>query len=56
MPNVWHYNQQRPHRSLALDVPEVRDQDQDSVPVQPRDVRRRGLLGGLIHEYHAVAA
>lgn len=53
---VGHYNQQRPHRSLALDVPEVRDQDQDSVPVRPRDVRRRDVLGGLIHEYHAVAA
>ena len=26
------------------------------VPISPRDVRRRDLLGGLIHEYHGVAA
>jgi hypothetical protein len=26
------------------------------VPVSPRDVRRRDLLGGLIHEYHGLAA
>jgi len=25
------------------------------VPVSPRDVRRRDLLGGLIHEYHGLA-
>jgi len=24
--------------------------------VSPRDVRRRDLLGGLIHEYYAAAA
>src|SRR5664280_3383507 len=39
-----HYNRQRPHRALALG------------PVSPRDVRRRDLLGGLIHEYHGLAA
>jgi hypothetical protein len=26
------------------------------VPVSPRDVRRRDLLGGLIHEYQGLAA
>jgi putative transposase len=51
---VRHYNQQRPHRSLALAVPEARDQS--SPQVNPREVRRRDVLGGLIHEYHEVAA
>jgi hypothetical protein len=53
---VRHDNQQRAHRSLALAVPEARDQDQGSMPVRPQDVRRRDMLGRLIHEYHAVAA
>ncbi len=29
---------------------------QDPIPVSPRDVRRRDVLGGLIHEYHGRAA
>jgi putative transposase len=28
----------------------------EPIPVNPRDVRRRDLLGGLIHEYHGAAA
>jgi hypothetical protein len=47
-----HYNQQRPHRGLALQPPEP-------LPVkQPRsgDVHRRDRLGGLLHEYHRAAA
>ena len=49
-----HYNHERPHRGLALAVP---DRPMDGrVPVRPRDVRRRAVLGGLIHEYHARAA
>ena len=51
-----HDDQQRPHRGLALAVPDASGQDQDSMPVRPRDVRRRDVLGGLVHEYHAVAA
>jgi transposase InsO family protein len=49
-----HYNRQRPHRAirLATPLPEARD----PTLVNPRDVRRRDLLGGLIHEYHAAAA
>ena len=51
---VRHYNQQRPHRGLALAVPEA---DDPSPPrVNPQEVRRRDVLAGLIHEYHAVAA
>ena len=49
-----HYNQQRPHRSLALAVPEP--QEPSSPQVNLREVRRRDVLGGLIHEYREVAA
>ncbi|MBA2265853.1 MAG: transposase, partial [Chloroflexi bacterium] len=49
-----HYNRRRPHRGLALAIPLA--EPQDRMPVSPRDVRRRDLLGGLIHEYHGVAA
>jgi hypothetical protein len=47
---------ERPHRGLALAVPEVRDQGWGSMPVHPGEVRRRDLLSGLIHEYHRVGA
>jgi transposase InsO family protein len=49
-----HYNRGRPHRALALasPLPGARD----PIPVSPRDVRRRDLLGGLIHEYYGAAA
>ncbi len=50
---VRHYNEHRPHRALGLVPPE------QSAPVppvvQPIRVRRRDLLGGLIHEYEAAA-
>ena len=49
-----HYNRGRPHRGLAL-VPPL-SEGADPVPVSPRDVRRRDLLGGLIHEYYGIAA
>ena len=51
---VRHYNEQRPHRGLALAVPEAGERK--SPRVNPREVRRRDVLGGLIHEYHEVAA
>jgi putative transposase len=51
---VEHYNRQRPHRALGLAPP--RAEASDPIPVSPRDVRRRDLLGGLIHEYHGAAA
>jgi putative transposase len=56
---VRHYDQQRPHRSLALAVPEAGERQSSQVSprkVNPREVRRRDVLGGLIHEYHEVAA
>jgi putative transposase len=54
---VRHYNNERPHRSLALRPPrsiEVRS-GHEAVTAAAR-VRRRDRLGGLIHEYHLVAA
>jgi putative transposase len=53
---VRHYNEQRPHRGLALAVPEPEAREQTSPQVNPRPVRRRDVLGGLIHEYHEDAA
>jgi putative transposase len=49
-----HYNRGRPHRALGLAPPQA--EAWDPMAVRPRDVRRRDLLGGLIHEYHAAAA
>jgi hypothetical protein len=53
---VRHYNQPRPHRGLALAVPEPETREQRPPQVNPLEVRRRDVLGGLIHEYHKVAA
>jgi transposase InsO family protein len=51
---VGHYNRERPHRGINLDVP---------APAGPLEARppavnvvRNDVLGGLIHEYHPVAA
>ena len=49
-----HYNRQRPHRAVGLAPPLA--VARIPVPVDPRDVRRRDLLGGLIHEYDGAAA
>ncbi len=51
---VGHDNRGRPHRTLGLAPPQA--EASDPAPVSPRDVRRRDLLGGLIHEYHGLAA
>lgn len=50
---VEHYNRGRPHRGLALATP---------IPLPPspqsvmQRIRRRDLLGGLIHEYYRAAS
>ncbi|MCA1695810.1 MAG: transposase [Actinobacteria bacterium] len=45
-----HYNQHRPHRALHLLPPE----GSDLTPLNTTALlRRRDLLGGLIHEYEA---
>ena len=54
---IRHFNQQRPHRALDLGPPD-RGSGTDPPPtptVYPQRVRRRDLLGGLIHEYEAAA-
>jgi putative transposase len=52
---VEHYNRHRPHRSLGLAAPDR----PAGLPVvgedQPGEVRRRDLLGGLLHEYRPAA-
>jgi transposase InsO family protein len=51
---VAHYNGARPHRGLDLQSPEPRGDPPQRL--QPRTVRRRDVLGGIIHEYEPVAA
>src|SRR5664280_1712931 len=51
---VEHDNRGRPHRAIRLATP--LGVARVPVPVSPRDARRRDLLGGLIHEYHGLAA
>jgi transposase InsO family protein len=55
---VRHYNKRRPHRALDLRAP-----DPPTIPSTRCDpaapataIRRRDLLGGLIHDYEAAAA
>jgi transposase InsO family protein len=48
-----HYNQHRPHRALDLVSPDGPIPLTKTTAAQP--VRRRDLLGGLIHEYQAAA-
>ena len=47
---VRHYNGARPHRGLHLDAPELVVQ-----PDHLGTVRRRDILGGIIHEYERAA-
>ena len=49
-----HYNAERPHRGIELRVPE-KQSHVDPVEIVP-EIKRRDLLGGLIHEYYRVAA
>jgi putative transposase len=56
---VAHYNQHRPHRALAqrppLSTPPPRDEQTIGEVIDLDRVRRRDLLGGLIHEYELAA-
>jgi putative transposase len=53
--HIWtaHYNQERPHRALALLPPEPTNADPR---LSGEQIKRRDRLGGLIHEYHRAAA
>jgi putative transposase len=55
---IRHYNGQRPHRSLDLLPPDSTTPSPigPAVTPMPLQVRRRDLLGGLIHEYESAAA
>jgi putative transposase len=48
-----HYNRERPHRALALLSPDSTNADP---PASHGEIKRRDLLGGLIHQYHRAAA
>jgi transposase InsO family protein len=49
-----HYNEARPHRGLGLNTPEPRP-GQVQRPVAGARIKRRDVLGGLIHEYDLAA-
>ena len=49
-----HYNRGRPHRGLDLDTPDGAHPVRAGAAL-PMKLRRRDLLGGLIHEYEAAA-
>jgi putative transposase len=54
---VRHFNEERPHRALDLRPPD-RGSGTDrthTAALHPPQVKRRDLLGGLLHEYEAAA-
>ena len=57
---VRHYNRHRPHRSLDLSAPERSERHRDVEPPvdvtsATKQIHRRDVLGGLIHEYECAA-
>jgi putative transposase len=53
---VEHYNRHRPHRSLGLSAPEPSECCEQADPsAAARQLHRRDVLGGLIHEYERAA-
>jgi putative transposase len=50
-----HYNHRRPHRGLDLKTPDPRPDPPPLVLTDAADVRRRDVLGCLIHEYELAA-
>ncbi len=54
---VRHYNDERPHRGLALRPPKgIEARAGPDAATVAACVRRRDRLGGLVHEYYQVAA
>jgi len=49
---IRHHNEHRPHRSLEQRAPLANPPLAES----PNTIGRRDRLGGLLHEYHAIAA
>jgi putative transposase len=52
---VEHYNRHRPHRSLGLLAPQCSERYREPEPLVAGQLRRRDVLGGLIHEYDHAA-
>jgi putative transposase len=52
---IRHYNEHRPHRALDQRPPIEEPPPRSETDVDLDHVRRRDLLGGLIHEYKAAA-
>jgi transposase InsO family protein len=52
---IRHYNEHRPHRSLHQRPPVEEPPSGSETDVALDHVRRRDVLGGLIHEYKAAA-
>jgi putative transposase len=52
---IDHYNQHRPHRALGLGAPGPPANPDGIGVVRQSQVRRRDLLGGLLHEYRRAA-
>jgi putative transposase len=51
---IRHYNEQRPHRGLSLATPT--GGSRPALGAEVPNLKRVEVLGGLIHEYEAVAA
>ena len=51
---VRHYNAERPHRALELKAPDPPQPPRENPT--PTAIHRRDILGGIIHEYEAMAA
>ena len=51
---IGHHNEHRPHRSLEQRPPLAKPPPDERPP--PNQIGRRDGLGGLIHEYYAIAA
>jgi transposase InsO family protein len=52
---VRHYNEHRPHRALGLESPSPSARPTLISEARRARVRRRDLLGGMLHEYHQAA-
>jgi putative transposase len=52
---VEHHNRHRSHRSLGLSAHERSERNDKAEPLVAGQLRRRDVLGGLIHEYERAA-
>jgi hypothetical protein len=52
---IRHYDEHRPHRGLHLEVPVPKSATATALP-SLNHIGHRNVLGGLIHEYHQLAA